>query len=189
MKEITFKSGIITLLTFGVFLPAALFLQSHIFFPEFRLVHHNVHTAIEAVGVPIAFFLAWTILAMVKNNKTIAYRLWPAIAMIMMGVLDAFHASVPPGDTFVWLHSASKLAGGFFFALVWIPNRYTEKIPEYKIAFFATSSVFFFALFFVVFPETVAFFSSGDWPVLLTGFFTAFISGYAAIAVLFRVHR
>jgi hypothetical protein len=39
-----------------------------------------------------------------------------------MGVLDLYHAAVPPGNTFVWLHSTATFLGGILFAFVWTPR-------------------------------------------------------------------
>ena len=51
-----------------------------------------------------------------------------------MGLLGLFHASVPVGDTFVWLESVACILGGLLFAFVWVgsPPPWTRCSRDYR---------------------------------------------------------
>jgi PAS domain S-box-containing protein len=87
--------------------------------PEWRLVDEPLHATLEGLGGLFAVMLAIFLLA--KRRKDGALGL-PALGLITMGLLDVFHAASTPGNGFVFLHSMGGLAGGLWFALVWIPR-------------------------------------------------------------------
>jgi len=82
-----------------------------------------IHTAVEALGGFIAWLIAVIILVMHRRNQIEPIHIWTSCALLGMGTLDFLHSCVPPGITFVWLHSTATLAGGVFFAMTWLPQR------------------------------------------------------------------
>ena len=82
-----------------------------------------------------------------------------------MGILDVFHGSVAPGNTFVWLHSLATLAGGFFFMLVWLQNNHEQNDANRMPPFFALLATLLLGAFSVTFPETLP-------PMIEKGMFT-----------------
>ena len=68
-----------------------------------------------------------------------------------MGIVDIFHASVMPGEMFVWLHSIAVFFGGIFFMSVWLKETHVSKkiyglIPIIFIVFpiiFSVLSIYF----------------------------------------------
>ena len=79
----------------------------------------------------IEFFLI--VMQMIKKSCCFRKFYWKCIKLcplwhhlrrlrLGMGVLDGFHASVPVGNTLVWLHSMAMLFGGGLFALVCLPS-------------------------------------------------------------------
>jgi len=112
---------IITVIASGLF-PVALSIFANRYFSNWFWIGESFHAFIEGVGAFSAIMLTILFL-MSKLEKRTAYQLWLACALLAMGILDGFHASVPPGEISIWLRSTSTLFGGFLFALVWVPVR------------------------------------------------------------------
>lgn len=91
--------------------------------PDFKWLHEPFHSSVEALGFFAGVFLAILLLFQEERQKDTSHYAWIASGLIAMGVLDGFHASVRPGNDFVWLHSLAVLAGGFLFSMAWIPLR------------------------------------------------------------------
>ena len=92
--------------------------------PNWRWEHHLIHTYVEGAGSLIALLIAAVILILQSYHRLNRKYLWVALAMISMGVLDGFHASLHAGQLFVWLHSLATLAGGLLIMMVWLPKGY-----------------------------------------------------------------
>jgi PAS domain S-box-containing protein len=87
--------------------------------PEWRMVDEPLHAALEGFGGLIAIIFA-TFLLQRKREEHDRTLVFPALGLINMGLLDVFHAASTPGNGSVLLHSVGGLAGGLWFALVWI---------------------------------------------------------------------
>lgn len=85
-----------------------------------------IHSVAEAVAAFLGFTVSLSTLSLVRQRKLPAYYVWVTSGLIGMGVLDAFHAAVSPGNVFVWLHSVAMLVGGLLFSLVWLPERVSQ---------------------------------------------------------------
>jgi methyl-accepting chemotaxis protein len=81
--------------------------------------HDPVHAAAEVLGSMAAILVAFVLLQ--RDDKMHDFTM-VAIGFICMGLLDGLHALTYPGVSFVFLHSIASLAGGLFFALVWLPQ-------------------------------------------------------------------
>lgn len=80
---------------------------------------HSAMEAVEALSVLLmAFFLLHRTDGGARDKLTL-----PALGFLAMGILNAAHAAAGPGYQFVFLRAAASLAGGFGFALVWLPER------------------------------------------------------------------
>ncbi|MEA3289327.1 MAG: EAL domain-containing protein [Campylobacterota bacterium] len=101
-------------------------------FTSFRYVSLPLHSTIESMGAVIAFILSGIIFVIYKQALLFNHFHRASFALISMGVFDAFHAIVLPGELFVWLHSLAIFFGGILFSLVWVPdNKVTNKIYLY----------------------------------------------------------
>ncbi|MFH1228604.1 MAG: ATP-binding protein [Planctomycetota bacterium] len=82
----------------------------------------TLHSTAESIGAVAAILMAIFALQRktAKNNTELFF---PTIAFISMGIMDGFHAAILPGNDYILLHSIAVLAGGFFFALSWLPER------------------------------------------------------------------
>ncbi|MBN4078281.1 response regulator [Nitrospina gracilis] len=104
----------------GIALPllgSVLFLK---FAPEFRWNNMIFHTVIETLGGFVAVVIASLFLELLKNEEKKQHRIWVSCGLFSMGLIDIFHATVPLGNNFVWLHSLATFTGGIFFSFIWI---------------------------------------------------------------------
>ena len=123
-------------------LPVAVALLLHQWLDSSRWANEPLHSLVEAVGSFAAILLALFIMIMRRSNQLRPAYIWVATTLMGMGLLDGFHASVAPGQTFVWLHSVATLLGGVTFALVALPDRISV-LPRLQAApaVMATASV------------------------------------------------
>ena len=123
--------------------------------PEWTWAHVPFHATVEALGAAAAISLAVMLLVLGRDQVGSGRHGWIASGLIGMGILDGFHACVPPGVAFVWLHSAAVLVGGAFFALVWLPDS-ASRSPLTRAMPGATAIVIsVIALYSVAAPEAL----------------------------------
>ena len=84
--------------------------------------YEPLHALLESLGSFAAITLSIFILIMRRNRQLSRKYLWIASTLMGMGVLDLFHASMPPGKVFIWLHSLATMLGGLTLALVLLPE-------------------------------------------------------------------
>ncbi len=77
------------------------------------------HSVIETTGAFAALILA-ALMLFLHTDSTPPYRISIAMGLSVMGLLDLFHASTPPGEAFVWLHGMATALGGMFFLGVYL---------------------------------------------------------------------
>ncbi len=86
----------------------------------------NVHSSIETIGAVGSIVIALFIMMLLRQRKINALYIWVSSAFFSMGILDLYHALVPAGQTFVWLHSIATLVGGCLFVFVWLPDKFSR---------------------------------------------------------------
>ena len=91
--------------------------------PSLHYLCLPVHSVMETVGGLMAIGIAGILICERTRRNDADQFVWMAAGLIGMGVLDLYHATVLPGDRFVWLHSAATFVGGALFAMVWLPHR------------------------------------------------------------------
>ncbi len=153
MKFLNFKEHLLNIFFLGLIIPVLGSLASITFFPEWRLVYLPIHSLIEGLGGFIALTLAAILLAVYKRKLENVENIWISFALICMGTLDIFHASLGPGKLFVWLHSVAQFLGGLFFAFVWFskPVKVDSNIVSLPISVFA--GAFILGLVSLAYPE------------------------------------
>lgn len=113
--------------------------------------HEPFHATVEMAGGIIALGVAWMLLSLERLRAGTSYNIWIAAGLVGMGVLDAMHAMVYVGQTFVWLHSTATLAGGLLFACVWLPARWQRNAHAWP--WLVLCGVLVFGGLSMVFPE------------------------------------
>ncbi|MDD5765409.1 MAG: methyl-accepting chemotaxis protein [Candidatus Marinimicrobia bacterium] len=121
MKRST--TNIIWILSLGIIVPIASSFLVSMLIPNWKVMQLALHSFIETLGLFAGISLALLLLLRQDRQSENGYYIWIASALIGMGILDGFHAAVPPGNGFVWLHSLAILVGGLLFSLIFLPNR------------------------------------------------------------------
>lgn len=124
--------------------------------PNGAWMHLPIHTTIETAGGISALLIALVLFQQKREFQNGTF-FWVGTGIGCMGVIDTFHAMSMPGEAFVFLHSAASLAGGVFFALIYLPeNSFLNSVSEKRwisgIAYVLSISVGIRAL---VFPNDV----------------------------------
>ena len=146
------RIGILAILL-NLFLTISLSAVAHFIFPNAYFVNEPLHATVEAMGSFAALSLAVLILSLLKYRGYSLRRLWIACALISMGMLDGFHASVTPGSSFVWLRSMSSAIGGLFFALTLLPDRIIKARTAILVPSATAVLTVFFCVLSVKFPD------------------------------------
>lgn len=98
---------------------------------EWRLVHWPLHATVEALGGLAAMVMAMLLLQ--RKQEEYGGKLFLlAMGFLGMGLLDVFHSATAPGQGFVLLHSVAGLAGGLWFAQVWLPWGASDRDAAWK---------------------------------------------------------
>ena len=116
--------------------------------------HEPLHAIIEILGSTVALVVAWFLLSQEDANGGTSFNVWIASALIAMGVLDAFHAVVHVGHTFVWLHSTATFIGALFFCCTLLPSSWQKGMRVFWPSFSLVASIFFGSLF-LIFPKII----------------------------------
>ena len=93
---------------------------------EWLLVNEPLHASVEAVGGLAAILMA--IFLTLKRREEYGGKFFLlAMGFLGMGLLDVLHAVSLPGHGFVLLRSVASFVGAFWFALIWVPWRMSER--------------------------------------------------------------
>lgn len=102
-----------------------IFLDQHL--GSWRWSHAPFHSFVETSGACIGVAVAGLLIMMHGLGRGTNFNLVLAFGLIAMSLLDAGHALVNVGKSFVWLHSIATFAGGCLFALVCFPQRFGQR--------------------------------------------------------------
>lgn len=84
--------------------------------------HEPMHTLLEVFGSAIALLVAFKLLSFRVYGVGPKHGVRIAQSLIVIGVLDGFHAASHIGNNFVWLHSLATFLGGLLFASIVVPS-------------------------------------------------------------------
>ena len=141
----------------------------HLLGNDLRWENVPVHAVVEALGFFAGLILAILLILLRCYNSAYEYHLWTASGLIVMGILDGFHSTSMPGETFVWLHSIATLGGGVFFCMVWLPASVTSRIRSNWLIGASAAGAVSLGAASMAWPSTV--------PAMLEG------GGFTAIAI------
>jgi len=88
---------------------------------ELRFEHLPFHSAVEVTGSVIALLVAYKLFSLKAHGIGPKHGIRIGQALIVMGLLDGFHAVSHIGNNFVWLHSLATFIGGLCFVFIFIP--------------------------------------------------------------------
>ncbi|MBT6227399.1 MAG: PAS domain S-box protein, partial [Candidatus Scalindua sp.] len=143
----------LSILLTGITLPIAGSILTIIFLSQWFWQNLLIHTALEVSGGFIALLMAVVILIMHRRDQIESVHIWTSYALLAMGTLDFLHSCVPPGIAFVWLHSTAMLAGGIFFAMMWLPQRLSKSLHISSLPVIIPIAVTVFGVCSILFPQ------------------------------------
>lgn len=154
MKVLKSDLWLIMMLAFTLVLPllAGLYFQNY---SDARFISLPLHATMESIGSVIAFVLATIVFLIHRSSLKITHFHRAAIALIAMGVFDLFHALMPPGEQFVWLHSLAIFIGGILFSLVWLFDIKTKRSTYYGLPLLVLVFSVGIVLWSFSYPESV----------------------------------
>ena len=124
-----------------------------------------LHAGLEMAGAVVALMVAYALLRLDAMAEDSGFRRLQAAALAGMATLDGFHALMPAGPVFVWLHTVATVSGGAVLLLLWVesslPPGLSLRLPG--LALFAALLV---GLVSLVAPASLP-------PMLAGGHFTA----------------
>ncbi len=153
MNPHRFWVALLGVLFAGVVLPLLGSELAHWFLPQQHWPHTPLHAVVEGVGAFAGLTLAGLLLVLRRYKENTGHLLWIACALIGMAILDGCHASVMPGNSFVWLRSSSTLVGGFLCALIWLPERASRAKLAATLPAAVLVAVTLFGVLSIVFPD------------------------------------
>lgn len=124
MKSKSFLIYLVFLLIASI----SFFVSMNLILPRFVWINESLHSTAEAFGSMAAIFMA-IILLHRKHEEGGGRLFWMAIGLLSMGLLQGFHAAATiEHNSLVLSYSFACLSGGFWFALVWLPesDRYSN---------------------------------------------------------------
>ncbi|WP_373073198.1 diguanylate cyclase domain-containing protein [Sulfurimonas sp.] len=156
-----------------------------------RFISIPLHSVIETSGGIIAIVISMIFYVKSSKEHILNHFNFSTTALLAMGIIDIFHASVMPGKMFVWLHSTAVFFGGLFFISVWLKNVQVSRkvyisIPVLFIVFpiiFSLLSIYFHELIPPMLNDDNSFTTAANFLNIIggIGFFIAsvkFISNY-----------
>lgn len=173
----------VVLLTFGVV---------HIlgFFDHYSYTNVPLHSAIEAIGA--IMFIIIAILTFIRFQKNKSEADYPFIVMgfLGMGIFDLYHSLLHPGNTFVLSHIVSLLNGGFWLAMLFLPQKIKFKIRKKQFPYYSTG-LWFILLFLLSFKSNLLPMLNEDGTFTSSSFILNSIAGagFFAAAIYFIVRN
>jgi len=148
------KSSTIYLLIFlSVCLHLFFFIAAHTFLAGWVLEHYPIHGAIEFGGALISLWVALMLIFMERSNLGTSFNIPIACALIVMGILDAFHALTYAGHSFVFLHSLATFLGGLVFSTIWLSS--LKKIRSIIVVYGVLLFAILLGVLINLFPQSV----------------------------------
>ena len=124
-------------------------------FLHYNELHNEpLHSAVEAFGA-LASILMGIILLQRQRLKIYYELLWMILGLLVMGVLDSFHAVIAPGNNFILLHSSSVFFGGLFFAFMWFSETKKTAVFRGSILWSAVLSFVLLSIWTLLSPKTM----------------------------------
>ena len=113
------------------------------------------HAAGEAAGALTVLIMAYFLLRREEPRGERWKTLLVALGFLGMGLLDGFHSVSLPGHGSIFLRSVASLVGGFWFALVWLPEPRSYGTWRKWAPWIVVAASGLFGIFSLVFAESL----------------------------------
>ena len=148
------KMNILWSLIPGGIFPLILFIIITYLVPEVIRANEPFHAVLESTGLFAGLFMAFLLLLQIDEAKNNSHYIWIASSLIVMAILDGFHASVHPGNNFVWLHTIAMLSGAIIINIVWISKSRNRIINIRLIPSLAATAAIAIGIIALMFPDS-----------------------------------
>lgn len=101
--------------------------------PREQWVDVQLHVFVETLGAFTALLIAVLIIMLKVYDRLPARHIWIVTALVVMGVLDGFHALSQDPQRFVWFHFMAMLTGSLMAALIWLPESIARQASDYRL--------------------------------------------------------
>jgi len=125
----------------------------HALWPEWHWHHEPLHSTIEAVGGLVAIATGIVLLQTRDDIAAGRYRMLAA-GFLGMGILEEFHAIVPPGNGFVLFRNLASLAGSLGFVMGWRSAR-TDLSVQRRHSWIVATGAVVIGTWFLIFPNVI----------------------------------
>ena len=85
-------------------------------------LHYPLHSAFIGFGALCSITVAVLLIMMVNSQHILKNYFFVGLALLIMGILHAFHAMLHIDNSFVFLHSIGVMFGGVVLVGVWLPS-------------------------------------------------------------------
>ena len=141
-------------LVFTVIVPILLGTILNNYFPS-KFISIPLHSLLETSGGIIAILISMSFYIKYSKNLVLTHFNYMSIALLVMGIIDIFHASVMPGKLFVWLHSSAVFFGGILFISVWLKEKLVSKEFYRLVPILFSVFPILFSLFSIYFIDQI----------------------------------
>ncbi len=114
-----------------------------------------LHSAVDSITSLSALFLGFFLVLAAKQRNIVGPHLWVSSALIAMGTLGFFHATLSSFNTVVWLRVISNLIGGALFAMARFQYRLVGSKPTFVPAVLTLGISTLLALVCILIPESL----------------------------------
>lgn len=160
------------------------------YFSDWRWSHYPFHSMVESVGAITAFTISTLMVLMLNRQRLPRYYIWPACALIGMGILDGAHAVLYAGGAFVWLHSVATMVGGLIFSGIWLPEAWLTAQRQRALIHSVISFSLLVSVLSVLSPDTLPqMIVNGEFSLLAKVFNIAGGVGFLMGSVFFVRHK
>lgn len=162
MTNLYGKMNLLKILSVCIAIPSIGLVVCEVAFPSLTWMEVSVHSLFESIGFFAGIFVAILLLLQGKERREVSSDIWIISALFGMAILDGFHASVSPGNTFIWLHSIAVLTGGILFAGIWLsPPSVTKRGPSTTLPLGIAALCIIIGSISVAFPQILPLMSTG----------------------------
>jgi signal transduction histidine kinase len=127
-------------------------LIAHLLWPGQTWTNLPLHSTLEALGGLGAVLMA-VVLSAREDEWDGGHMRWIATGFFAMGLLEVFHAVLPPGDGFVLLRCSASVLGGLGFALAWFPIGHASRQKLKLTLSGVLTGTSLFALWTLAYPD------------------------------------
>jgi diguanylate cyclase (GGDEF)-like protein/PAS domain S-box-containing protein len=117
-----------------------------------QLINEPLHSTMEAVEALSVLLLALFLLGRREEGDKLTP---PALGLLMMGIINSFHAISLQGDQFVFLRAVASLAGGLGFSLIWLPSSSGAALRETRVLWAVIAGSLALCVYAFFFPSSL----------------------------------